>query len=276
MLGRLAGRLANVPIIVSGIRVAERRSRWRLWAERITERWVQAHVCVSRDVANYSIEKGRLNPARVHVIPNGVDADRFASANPVDLSALGIAKDSKLILVVGRLDPQKDPLWLLDVFPKIQTHLADVHLAYVGRGPLQSRLVEEIEQRHLIPFVHVLGWRADVPELLKAADVLVLASRWEGMPNVVLEAFAAGTPVVTTAVEGIAELVAHRRTGLIVSDRNSEELANLIMEVLTSAPLARTLSQSAQGIVAERFTWNANCGAYQKLYENLLANLPWK
>ncbi len=274
MLGRLAGRLANVPSIVSGIRVAERRSRLRLWAERMTQSWVKAHVCVSRDVAAFSIEKGKLNPARVHVIPNGVDANRFLKAEPADLTALGIPASSQTILFVGRLDPQKDPLWLLDAFPKVQARLADVHLAYVGRGILESRLADEIERRNLNGFVHVLGWRGDVPQLLKAADVLVLPSRWEGLPNVVLEAFAAGIPVVASAVEGISELIADRKTGLVVPSRDADELASRIVEVLTDRPLKFALEQSAQTLVLKRFTWDANCKVYQELYENLLANLP--
>ncbi len=275
-LGRLAGRLAHVPIIVSGIRVAERRSRLRLWADRFTERWVAAHVCVSRDVARFSIEQGGLDAARVHVISNGVDADRFANAQPADLSSVGIPNGAKLMLVVGRLDSQKDPLWLLEAFPKVQARVRNVHLAYAGRGPLQARLEEEIERRNLAGFVHVLGWRRDVPELLKTADVLVLPSRWEGLPNVVLEAFAAGTPVVATAVEGIAELIADGQTGLVVWSRDSDELAGRVVEILTNLALRSAVSASAQTLVCERFTWESNCEAYAGLYENLLANLSRK
>ena len=270
MLGRIAGRFAGVPIIVSGIRVAERRSRWRLWAERITQSLVDDHVCVSRDVAEFSITQGGLKSARVHVIPNGVDVSRFESALPLDLSVLNIVPESPVILSVGRLDRQKDPLLLLESFSILRSSIPNLHLVYAGDGILKTELLEVITQKHLEKFVHVLGWRADVPSLLKAADVLVLCSRWEGMPNVVLEAFAAGTPVVATKVEGVSDLITHRETGLLIPSRNPDELAALVFEVLKDSGLHSKMRHLSQSLAREKFTWESSVGDYVKLYESLL------
>ncbi len=270
LLGRIAGRFAGVPIIVSGIRVAERRSRWRLWAERITQSLVDAQVCVSRDVADFSITKGGLKPSRVHVIPNGVDVSRFESAVATDLSVLNIAPGSQVILSVGRLDPQKDPLLLLETFSILRSSIPDLHLIYAGDGILKTELLEAITQKSLEKFVHVLGWRSDVPGLLKAADVLVLCSRWEGMPNIVLEAFAAGTPVVATKVEGISDLIVHRQTGLLIPSRNPDELAALVFEVLKDSALRSKTKHLSQSLVREKFTWERTVRDYVKLYQSLL------
>lgn len=269
LIGRVAGRLANVPVIVSGIRVAEKRARWRLWIDRLTERWVQAHVCVSQAVADFSIEQGGLNAEIVHIIPNGVNVARFASADPADLTGEGIPLAAPTVLFVGRLDPQKDPLLLLEAFPQIQSRIPDVHLIFVGSGVLESELSSRIQERNLQSCVHVLGWRADIPDLLQAVDLLVLPSRWEGLPNVVLEAFASGTPVVATRAEGISELLTDGETGRIVTSRNPDELASRVIELLHDPHLRSVMGQRAQALVSKEFTWDANCEAYAALYQKL-------
>lgn len=269
LLGRLAGRMANIPVIVSGIRVAEKRSSWRLRIDRLTERFVQAHVGVSQAVSDFSIKKGGLNRELMHTIPNGVDLNRFAQAHKADLSSYGIPAEAPTVLFVGRLDPQKDPLLLLDAFPEVQSRVDRVHLIYVGEGELEQELRSRISHRSLESQVHLLGWRADVPELLKSADLLVLPSRWEGMPNVVLEAFASGTPVVATCVEGIPELVTDGKTGWILRSRNPNELANRIVETLIDSSRRSEMGRRAQDIVSKEFTWEANCKAYCRLYQNL-------
>jgi glycosyltransferase involved in cell wall biosynthesis len=270
ILGRLAGRLVGVPKIVSGIRVAEHRSRGRLWLDRITQSLVDVHVCVSQGVAEYSTAAGGLCASRVRIIPNGVEAERFANAPPADLSLLGIPGDSPCVVFVGRLDPQKDPLWLLEVFPRLQQEISGVHLVFVGQGPLESRLRDQIQQRHLESFVHVLGWRVDIPDILKSAHVLALPSRWEGMPNIVLEAFASGLPVVATAVEGVSELITPGETGFLFPSQDSEQFVRSVAAILGNPALKTKMGQEAQALVANKFTWEINCQSYANLYRELL------
>ena len=140
IVGRLAGTAARVPVIVSGIRVAEKRSRLRLWLDRFTDRLVTRHICVSRDVADFSAQVGRLPSAKMSVIPNGVDVDHFANAVPVDLAQFGVPAGSRVLLFVGRLEPQKGPFELLHAAAQLVVDHADVHLLMVGDGPLASDL----------------------------------------------------------------------------------------------------------------------------------------
>ena len=95
MAGRIAGRIARVPVIVSGIRVAEQRSRLRLWLDCVTRGIVDHHVCVSEAVATFSRQRSRLSEDKITVISNGVDAELFANAEPIDLSEFGIPKESQ-------------------------------------------------------------------------------------------------------------------------------------------------------------------------------------
>ena len=271
ILGRVAGRMARVPVVVSGIRVAERRSRFRLWFDRVTERWVARHVCVSEGVAKFSIETGRLSPEKVVVIPNGVDFERFATAEPADLSEFGIGPESRVLLFVGRLDPQKGIRGLLESMRELSSRasFAGTHLLFVGHGPSRGEIERFVRDDHLERCVHLLGRRNDVPALMRAADCLVLPSLWEGMPNVVLEAMAVGLPVVATAVEGTAELVRDGETGLLVPAGDREALSAAIDAVLCDGESAARRGQSAQDHVSKRFTWEGIAKQYADLYRDL-------
>jgi len=270
IVGRFAAWRAQVPHVVSGIRVAERRSRWRLRLDRWTSGLVDRHVCVSRAVADFSIRQGGLPATKVVVIPNGVDAERFASARPADLSSWGVPHDSRVVLTVCRLDPQKGITILIEAFAPLANTFADVHLVIVGEGPQQAHLVAQIERQQLSGRVHLVGWRDDVPALLKRASCFVLSSLWEGMPNVVLEAMAAGVPVVSTRVEGTKELVTSGETGILVEPGNSVALATEIGRVFNDPDRATKLAYSGQRLVVKDFTWNSVVNAYTRLYEQVL------
>ena len=147
ILGRIAARdwLASATV-VSGIRVAEKRSRFRLWLDRVTDRFVQRHVCVSQSVAKFSHEVGGLPLAKLDVVPNGVDVDRFAKAKPADLSQFGVPRDAFVVLSVGRLEEQKAPDMLLEAVSPLLPPNDNLHLLYVGNGPLESTLRDRISE----------------------------------------------------------------------------------------------------------------------------------
>ncbi len=269
--GRLAARRAGVPAVVSGIRVAEKRGRWRLNVDRWTERFVDRHVCVSQSVPDFSIRESGLSESKVVVIPNGVDVDRFASAQPADLSAFGVPSGARTILSVGRLDEQKNPLGLLESFAAIADGHPDAHLLYVGHGPEEAALRAAIAESKLESRVHLAGWQADIPGIMRACDLFVLASKWEGMPNVLLGAGAAGIPVVSTLVEGAEEIITSGESGVLVGISRAAELAAAISGSMADPAAAKDRADRLQGKVSERFTWNSVVAAYSEVYESLLA-----
>ena len=268
--GRIAGRLAGVPRVVSGIRVAEKRSRLRLWIDRWTDRLVDRHVCVSNDVARFSIDVGQLPADKVIVIPNGVDAERFANARPADLAQFGIPSGSRTLLFVGRLDPQKAPRSLMAAIEPLLDASKDVHLLLVGDGPLRSE-VERVALSRNPGYVHFAGWRPDIPEIMRASYCLLLASRWEGLPNVVLEAMAAGLPVVSTDVEGISDLIEDGVTGRVVASGSPAAFREAVRGLLDDPGRAAAVAQAAQVIVRSDFTWATIASHYDSLFCSLLA-----
>lgn len=263
LAGRVAARRAGVPVVVSGIRVAEPR-RWQLRLDRWTDRLVDRHACVSRSVAEYSARVGGLPPSKLVVIPNAVDVDRFATAAPAEF---GFPANARVILFVGRLHPQKDPVRLIEAFRRLAAGRADAHLLIVGRGPLESELRRRAAD--LAGRVAFAADRDDVPNLMKAACCLALPSRWEGMPNVVLEAFAAGTPVVAAPADGLQELLAGG-LGTLVHEPTIEAFAAALATAVTWPRADRSNELATQEHVRKHHTVRAMVLGYESLYRELL------
>lgn len=272
IVGRFAARLAGVPHIVSGIRVAERRSRVPLWLDRWTNWMVDRNVCVSRAVADFSERSARLPQHKTVVIPNGVDVSRFAEAPPADLTVFGVPPHAYVFLCAGRLDPQKGHRYLFEASEHLFGRHGDLHLLVAGDGDLREELEEWVSQRSLMDRIHFVGWSGEIPALMRASDALVLPSLWEGMANVLLEAMAAGLPVVASRVEGTEEVVAVRQTGLIVEPRSSSEIAEAMEWLSAHRREAEAMGVRAQQLVQEHFTYENVVNRYEELYRELLAS----
>lgn len=272
LAGRIAGRLVGVRRIISGIRVAEKRSRIPLWLDRWTNGLVRANVCVSQDVADSSIRQARLPARKIVVIPNGVDAARFSTVRAADLTGLGIPSGSMVLLTVGRLDRQKGLIDLIEAAALVLPRYPQAHVLLVGEGPERPAIEQAIRDRNLLDRVHLAGWRPDVPELLAAGYALVLSSHWEGMPNVVLEAMAAGLPVVATRVEGVSELVIEGQTGLLVPAQSPKSLAAALGGILDDPAAAKAMGQGGRERVRGEFSWEKMAARYSALYQSILVD----
>lgn len=270
LLGRLAGRLAQVPVIISGIRVAERRSRWYGRLDRWTNGLVDHNVCVSQGVADFSVQETGLKPHKISVIPNGVDVEQFATAPAANLVPLGISPTQPVVITVGRLEEQKGMTYLLQAAELVLQIRPDCQFLMVGDGHDRAKLEALAASLGISRSVWFLGSRSDVPSLLKASSVFVLASLWEGMPNALLEAMAAGLPVVATAVEGSRELVQPNVTGMLVAPANATELAQAILHVLSTPDDSARFAEAAQQLVGNSFAHSATTGLHDSLYRRLV------
>jgi glycosyltransferase involved in cell wall biosynthesis len=270
VLSALAARRAGVPHVVTGIRVAERRSRWRPAVERWTARWVDCHVCVSQSVRDFSVLNG-LSDAKLMVIPNGVDAERFAATRPCRLTDLGLLPGRNAITYLGRLDEQKGLQWMLEHMPPILARLSDHDLLLVGAGPERASLEQLATRLCIAERVHFAGFRDDVPEILAASDLLVLTSRWEGMPNVVLEAMASGKPVVATDVEGVSELLGPLSGEQTVRPGDAKGFVQKVVTIASDSSIGARLGAQNRARAQQHFSLAAMATNYQLLYRSLLA-----
>ena len=268
---RLAAPFAGRPWVVGGLRVAEKAKRWHLAVDRLTATLGAGAVCVSEGVRRYNKAAGGWPDDRLAVIPNAVDPAPIDEAPPADRAELGVPADSFLALYVGRLDPQKGLPDLLDAAGRVVDRRPDWHLVLAGDGPERDRLRALAEDRpRLAGRVHWLGRRGDVPSLLKAADVLVLPSLWEGMPNAVLEAMAARLPVVATAVEGTEDLVAPGETGWLVPRASPGPLADALLDAASDPDRLRRFGDAGRARVERDFAPSRTVLAYERLWAGLL------
>jgi starch synthase (maltosyl-transferring) len=268
LLGRIAARLAGVPRVVSGIRVAERRTPWPLRLDRWTDRWVNRHVAVSQAVAQFSHEVGGLPAEKMVVIPNGVDLSKFEQATPADLTSLGLSANERAMVCIGRLDPQKRLDWLLRLMPNVFAAETRWQLLIVGYGNQRAMLEVLASDLEISSRVHFLGFRDDIPAILAASEVLLLPSAWEGMPNVVLEAMASARPVLATDVEGVRELLGPGAVAQIVPLDEPDHFATRLLELLRD-PQTRQQLGTANHCQAARFLREAMIGRYARLYIEL-------
>jgi len=271
LAARLAAPWAGRPWVVGGLRVAERQKRWHLIADRVTGSLTTGSVCVSQGVLRFSHEVAKLDPARLTVIPNGIDPRPFEFAVAVPRALIGVPEDAHLALCVGRLDPQKGLPDLLRAAKRVISQRPDWHLALAGDGPSRAWLLEQLaENPQLREKTHWLGQRDDVPRLLKTADVLVHTSLWEGMPNVVLEAMAAQLSVVGTAVEGTEDLVIPGQTGWLVPPSDPEALSRVLIEAADSPESCRRYGEAGHLRVKREFSIDATVAAYERLWAGIL------
>jgi len=271
--GRLAGRLARVPIIVSSERNVD------MWEQgfkrvlgRLLDRWTHVTIGNSEAVKAYLTRKG-LPADKVRVIYNGVDPDRFTGPVAIDdiKSELGIPPNHAVVGLLARLEPQKDPHTFLQAAALVAATCPAVSFLVVGGGSLYENLRREAASLGLAERVIFTGPRRDVARLLAVCDVSVISSLKEGMSNSIMESMAAGKPVVATRVGGNPELIQDGETGFLTQPGDVVALANAIRRIVEDPPLARALGLQARARISQRFSVDAMVDATERLYDELVS-----
>jgi glycosyltransferase involved in cell wall biosynthesis len=253
VLGRCAGRLARVPTIVSSIRNEFFGGRRRELLLRVTDPLATLTTTNSSRSAASLVERGIVPADRIAVVPNGLDVAAFrfdAEVRARTRAHLALAPDDFLWLAAGRLQEQKDYPTLLRAVAMLRYPRPVVVIAGTGE---QRRALERLAaQLGIAQRVRFLGLRDDVPDLLAAADAVVLSSAWEGSPNIVLEAMAASVPVAATDVGGVRELVDSGRTGFVVAPGRPKALVDAMFTVMALSPDERAAMGEAARAKAVR------------------------
>jgi len=267
VVGTAAARAAGVRHIVTGLRVADPRW-WRAAIERAMTKSADRYICVSQSVAEFYRRRG-FSAEKLVVIPNGIETVRWRDTKPKPLSDLGIPQGRRLLLFVGRLDKQKGMDQFFQELPALFRDLPDHDLVLVGDGPQATALARSARRLGVQERVHFLGWQPDIPPIMAAADLLVLPSRWEGMPNVVLEAMAAGKPVIATQAEGTVELLGLAALEQTTPVGELRQFRTRLTATIKDESLSHDLGRRNQER-AEQFSLEAVVSRYQRLYESLL------
>lgn len=253
--------------VVSGIRVADRR-RIVTFPERLTHHLVDHYIACAEAVGREHVRLCGIPEAKMTAILNGVDLPPERSPRSHQSSETPVHR----LLFVGRLTPQKAPLDLLTAFQLMPKELQkQATLTYVGDGRLRSALESAIAHTGLGDRVTCVGQVENVTDYMADSTMLVLPSKWEGVPNVVLEAMANALPVVATDVDGTSEVITNDQTGWLVPQESPQALAARIAVVLADSKARARVSVAAQEHVRKHFTWDAAVDRYDRLLRRLLS-----
>lgn len=236
-------------------------SRFYVQLERMAARWCRTIVALSADERDAGLGERIGRPGQYRVVPNGVRLERFA---------LPRAPVRGRILMVGRLAPPKRPDLALQALASVRQAIPEAELHVVGDGPLRPRAEALSSQLGLNGAVRFLGNREDVPELLANAECALLASDYEGCPLTVVEAMAAGVPVVATDAGGTGELVQPGQTGELGPLGDSQGLASALQQVLSSPARAAELGAEGKRVAEARLSLDDMVQSLVELYDEAI------
>ena len=273
VVGRIAGILAGVPVIVKSL---HNMGRWKparyVAIDRFLNRWTDKVICCSDYQRDAAAAQERFDADVAVTIPHGVPLNRFQP--PIDraryAAALGLQPGRLVVGTVGRLIPEKGHAHLAEAIPQILNQHPETEFLIVGDGPLRESLEARMTSGACRGRVHFAGARTDIPELLSMMDVFVFPSVNEGFGIAVIEAMAARLPVVASNIRPLSDIVDDGHTGLLVPPSDPRALAGALNTLLSNASLRRRLAAGGRALVEARYTDRRMVGAHEDLYVALL------
>ena len=244
----------------------------RLMLAKLSGRCIDAFVAVSPETAEVARTRHEIDERKLLVITNGIELGRFhpePTARERIRRELGIDAGAWLIGTVGRIAPEKNHALLLRAAAPL---LGPQHrLVIAGDGPLMASLRELVAELKIGGFVHLLGARGDVPDVLNALDVFVMSSSTEGLPLVVLEAMATALPVVSTSVGGIPDVLDEGQTGFLVPSEDEAALRDRLARLHADRAVTRAAGAKARTVAVSRYSGERMQRDYLELYARVLS-----
>lgn len=273
LIGRLAAHALDVPAVAVSRGWTGESYKVKLYeaADRMHLRYMDRVVCVSAGQAR-KVRFAGVPPTRSVVIRNAARLGDLLGHSPdrrEQLQRFFSDPGERIVLGAGRLSPEKGVQVLIAAAKRVIEADPAARFAVFGEGTMRPALQRQIDEADLNGLFVLPGFRGDLDQLMPCADLFVLPSFTEGLPNVVLEAGAAGVPVVATAVGGTPEVVAHGTTGFLVPPGDPVGLAERLAQLLADADGRRRMGDAARDHVRRHFTFEAQAAAYLKLFEEM-------
>lgn len=276
LYGRIAGILAGRPVMLTtdhgkGLWKKPRQVAFDIFANRFTD----LKIAVSHDILEILKKRERVTDDKVIVIPNGVDVDRFKhneAARQALRTDIGITDENVLVGTLARLVEPKALHVMIESISHAVKECPQLMLAIVGDGPLMADLKKCASDFGITNLVIFTGARSDIPEVLSAIDIYAISSIREGLPVSLLEAMAAGKPIVATKVGGIPETVIDHHDGLLVDSENPKAMAAAICELVNDRQLAAQLGENAQKKTMREYSIAAVIRTLEKTYSSLISS----
>ena len=274
LLGLPLAWLAQVPVRIATHRgKIEAFPRWRHILHGVLINIGIAHtlIAVSEQTRQQAIEEG-IWESRIIVIPNAVKPLDISSVNRAAVrKGLELHENDIFLLSIGRLTYQKGHEFLVQAMSKVANQFPNAKVGICGDGPLRPQLEAQIREAGLSNHVRLLGAWEDISPLLASAEIFILPSRWEGLSRALMEAMAAGLPVIASKVDGIKDLITDGVNGLLVPSEDAEALGNSILQLIDNAEMRKRIAAAGQAHVLQVHSVEDMC---RKYYDFMLRLLP--
>ncbi|MCK4538583.1 MAG: glycosyltransferase [Candidatus Krumholzibacteria bacterium] len=275
LVGRLAAWVAGVPVrITTEHGKGLWKSPFQVLIEKAMNRITDMRICVSRDIFRIRRDREGTPEEKLVYIPNGVDPEAFSASGAKKgiMEEFDWSPSAPLILSIGRIVEAKNYPLLVEAFSILLKSVPHAKCIIVGEGPCQPEVEAAIERYSVGASIRLAGTRRDIPAFFDAADTFVLSSVREGLPVTLLEAMAAGTPIVATDAGGIPEAVTDGESAILVQSGDAGSLAEAMAMVLGDDATADRISASAQSVVRERFSIQNTTRRVEEIYISKLVS----
>lgn len=237
---------------------------------------VDAYIAISQAIARIMEDAG-IAAHKTHVVRSAVDPEAFAAMDRQQArqrltQELELAEDCRIICNVGYHTAQKDQITLIRAVARLAQDQKNFAVLLAGDGPLRDKLVSSASELGVQQYIHFLGIRQDVPELLAASDIFVMPSAHEGLGTSILDAIHSGCAVAACEVGGIPEIILHQKTGLLSPVRDAERLSQNLAKLLKDETLRRSLITNAKAHIAQEFSLTQMVNGNLAVYRSLLAS----
>ena len=274
---RIVARLAKVPVLISTIQMPVEgydvnpvKKSVYVALDRLSERFVDKFIVVSKSLGQALIQKHKITPDKLVLIYNGIEVDEYRPNGKEVRREFGLEDGVPVIGAIGRLVWQKGFNYFIEAIPEIVRHMPDAKFLLVGDGPLRERLEALSEELKVRDNVIFTGFRSDIKEILSTVDLLVVPSLLEGFPMVTLEAMAMAKPIVATNIDGITEQITDGVNGILIPPKDPSALAKTVVRVLNDKEFARSIGLLARKKVEQEFSVEKMVAETEEVYMSLL------
>ena len=228
-------------------------------------------VTISEGIRRVLLNEG-VNPEKVSCIHSVVRTEDYQlqSDRAWFADQFGVQADAPLVGVIAQLIARKGHRYLLDITRQLVAHFPKLQIVFFGQGPLRADLEKQVNELGLAAVVHFAGFRKDMPQILPCLDLVVHPALMEGLGVSLLQAAAAGVPIVGTRSGGIPEIVHHQENGLVVEPGNTEQLFEAVHTLLANPGLARRCGAAGRNLVQRSFSLDTMIKQYIGLYNKLI------
>ena len=274
--GRIAAIIGRVPLIIASERnvaeVGKDKGKFDIYIDKLLAAFSQGIICNSDKASSSLVEKYSFNRKKVFTVHNGIDINDFLKQRNYSSSK---KSKRKVIGTVGSLCPQKNHRLFLDMAKIVleRSENKQIKFLIIGRGPLRNELERYSKGLSIEANVVFTGEREDILELLQSMDVFVMTSLYEGLPNAIIEAMAAGVPVVATDVGGNSELVINRETGFLCRSNDAKALVEKVIGLISNENAAQQLGKKGREKIVKEFTVEKMVNQTENIYRELLGQL---